>query len=339
MKTKNNEKQIIDIDISLIDENPDNAAIFSMNEIESLARSIEKEGFLGAILVFEKKDGRYEISSGHRRVRAVKSLGRKTIPAIVTPMPEDEAVRRTALLSSNIHNRDMTPMDYARAIAYHENTLRIKYNTGNSSRAKNYKENVDINKELGEYFNLKSTSLKKYKRLMRLIPELQDLVDKRVVPISPLCDANRLDEKGQKKLYERIIKEIDSITKLDSSGDTDRTLPRYIVKRLLDDIKNEALVSDPAKTATEKLLNATSNDSMEDKEETSFFSSDSVEKASFFTDFDNNFLPTDNREDREAYFNNFFSMVDSFMKLDVSSLDKKRKAELRKKLERILKML
>lgn len=67
------------IDVTLIDENPDNIEVFDMENIDLLANDISKYGFRGAIEVLDRKNGRYEVLSDHRRLRAVRELGWNTI--------------------------------------------------------------------------------------------------------------------------------------------------------------------------------------------------------------------------------------------------------------------
>ncbi len=341
-----NSKTTMDIEVSLIDDNPDNAKIFNMNEIDRLAASIKNEGFAGAIEVYLKDNGRYEISSGHRRVLAVKKLGIKTIPAIVSSMPDNEVIRRTALLSSNINNRDMTPMDYARAINYHEQTLRLKYNTGDSNRSKK-NSGIDINKELGEYFGLNVHSIRRYKALVKLLPELQTLIEERKIPYTALEGAVNLDMDEQKQLYKEIQKEINALSKLDrSSDDSENFLPAYTVKRLIDNIKNDEpdnrhdVIKTPQFSEPEQVSAGEIVGDIPEAESHDAISENIVSDASFFSDYNYDAPAQETKKERyDSHFDNFFALIDSFMTLDISSIDKKRRAELKKKLEKIIAML
>lgn len=335
-----NAKTTIDLDLSLVDENPDNEQIFNMNEIERLSRSIKNEGFAGAIEVYKKSDGRYEISSGHRRVRAVKLLGWKSIPAIVTSMPEDDVVRRTALLSSNINNRDMTPMDYARAIVYHEKTLRLKYGLGDSNRAKKYGQNIDINEELADYFNFKKPSIIKYKSLVKLIPELQALIDERTIPYASLYGATTLSQEDQEKVYKSLMSEITAQSKLKNDDDKTVSIPTYVVERIVEEVRKSLSV--PKSTIETKVKNTndlsnSKNVGIATESETPGISFDN---SSLFTNIEPESPVTSNTSaDYNAGFDNFLILLDSFSKLDISLIERKRRAALKKKLEEIIKLL
>lgn len=76
--------------------NPDNP--FKNTEDGSFVRllnSIRKVGIIEPVAVREK-NGKYEIISGQRRVRAAEILGMKSVPAIVYEVNDDEAIILTA---------------------------------------------------------------------------------------------------------------------------------------------------------------------------------------------------------------------------------------------------
>ena len=189
------------IPLSDIDENPDNQKIFSMSGIEALARNIQDNGFQGAILVFKKPDGRYEISSGHRRFRAVKSLGMDTIPCIVSEMPDD-IQRSMALIDSNIHNRDMTPMDKARAMDYYQDILRQMDEKLQESGDEKPKGRMI--ERIAEYFDTSKNEVSRYLALLKLSSDLQILTEQPNFPFSALEEAVTLPEGKQADLFEAI---------------------------------------------------------------------------------------------------------------------------------------
>ena len=215
-----NVPKIENIDINLLDENPDNEAVFNMDDIGRLMKSIEDNGFTGAVEVFKKPDGRYEISSGHRRVRAMKKLGRTTVPCLVNSMPDD-IVRARKLLDSNITNREMKPMDYARSIEYY-----IDY----VLKPSGFKGQVD--KKCAEYFGISASSVYKYRALLKMIPELQEIADNDEVSYSAFNSVHRLSEEKQKELYKDLKQKIDD----DSINEISR---KYIEDKVRDLLKEE----------------------------------------------------------------------------------------------------
>ncbi len=86
--------------------------VFDGDRIEELAVTIEEHGLLQPIVVRKQGTG-YEIISGERRYRAVRSLGWETIPAIVKEMT-DETTASLALIE-NLQREDLTPIEEAEA--------------------------------------------------------------------------------------------------------------------------------------------------------------------------------------------------------------------------------
>lgn len=87
--------------------------LFAQSELESLARSIEREGLLQPVLVRRTPNG-YELIAGERRLQAVKSLGKSHIPAIV----RDGSDTQSALwaLIENLQRQDLSFFEEAAAI-------------------------------------------------------------------------------------------------------------------------------------------------------------------------------------------------------------------------------
>lgn len=81
--------------------------------IESLAKSIEKEGLLEPILVRPVDDDKYEIIHGERRYRAVKSLDWAKIPANVKDIDEDKAYQLSVI--ENVQREDLSPIEEAKS--------------------------------------------------------------------------------------------------------------------------------------------------------------------------------------------------------------------------------
>ena len=87
---------------------------FSPDELKELADSIRTTGLLQPIAVRSVKDG-YELVAGERRLRAVKSLGWPTIPAIVRDY--DDRTMLTLALIENLQRADLNPIEEAEGYA------------------------------------------------------------------------------------------------------------------------------------------------------------------------------------------------------------------------------
>lgn len=193
-----------EIPIELLDENPDNTPTFGIEQIERLADGIKEHDFLGAIQVFKKSNGRYEIFSGHRRVRAMQYLGRKTIRCFVYP-EVDSTEKIELLIQSNMLARELTPMIFARAVAlYERGVLQVKDKQAKEKDPK-YVPPSHIN-ACAAFFGKSETQIRRYMDLLKLIPELQSLADDPDFPYTGLNRAKQLSEEQQYELYEDITK-------------------------------------------------------------------------------------------------------------------------------------
>lgn len=103
------------IELDQIQINPNQPRIFGREEVQDLIQSIERLGLLEPILVRKEKHG-YTIVAGERRYRAVKALGWKTIPAIVTDAPEDICYEMA--LAENEKRKNLNPWEVGRSILY-----------------------------------------------------------------------------------------------------------------------------------------------------------------------------------------------------------------------------
>ncbi len=64
---------------------------FNWDDLEGLAQSIHYNGLLQPITVRYKENGRYELVSGERRLRACKMAGLSSIPSVIVDIEEEKA--------------------------------------------------------------------------------------------------------------------------------------------------------------------------------------------------------------------------------------------------------
>ncbi len=80
--------------------------------LEELAASINENGIVQPITV-RQKNGKYELIAGERRLRAVKLINMRSVPAYVMSV-DDESMLQLALIE-NIQREDLNPIDIAHA--------------------------------------------------------------------------------------------------------------------------------------------------------------------------------------------------------------------------------
>lgn len=105
--------KLVEIDINLIDEDAEQPRRqFDKAAIEELAESIREVGLLNPIKVYKAKYGRYKIVFGNRRYKALKLLGFRKIPCILSDNT-DELDIYFEQLTENIQRKDFTPIEEA----------------------------------------------------------------------------------------------------------------------------------------------------------------------------------------------------------------------------------
>lgn len=87
---------------------------FDIDEVNSLAESIKNYGVRQPITVVKSlsEEGKFEIVSGERRVRAARIAGLEKIPCIIL---DDYKKAETIAVIENLHRVDLHPVELARA--------------------------------------------------------------------------------------------------------------------------------------------------------------------------------------------------------------------------------
>lgn len=184
-----------DIPVDQIDEYPLNEYLFGYENQDFADEVIGEDGFHGVIEVCAMENGRYEILSGHRRFRACKANGYKSIPCVVNEyLPDDERLKR--VIRGNLLNRVLTPLNYARCLKEYEKVLM----KGSKEEQKGIRDNM------ARFFHISPAAVGRYLSLNNLIPEFQELCDKNNYPYTNLMPVSSKPEKIQKKVYDALLK-------------------------------------------------------------------------------------------------------------------------------------
>jgi ParB family transcriptional regulator, chromosome partitioning protein len=86
---------------------------FDEGALQALAGSLGERGVLQPVLVRPKAGGTFELVAGERRWRAAQIAGLPTIPALVRPRDDAEAIELA--LIENMAREDLNPIEEARA--------------------------------------------------------------------------------------------------------------------------------------------------------------------------------------------------------------------------------
>ena len=167
--------------------------VLDNDEMCSLIESIQQQGIISPIVVrpLENTDDKYEIISGHRRLRASQKAGLETVPAFIYAVSRDEAA--IMLVDSNLHREHILPSE--RAFAY-----KLKLDAIKRQGERTDLTSVQVGPKLAvdEISKEDSASqVKRYIRLTYLIPEILDLVDEGKIALTPAVEISFLPDKEQ----------------------------------------------------------------------------------------------------------------------------------------------
>lgn len=108
------EQQIVRIPVTAIIPNRfQPRQVFDETGIAELAATIADHGLLQPIVLREYEPQKYEIIAGERRFRAISSLHRADVPAIIQKMDDGETA--SMALIENLQRQDLTAIEEARA--------------------------------------------------------------------------------------------------------------------------------------------------------------------------------------------------------------------------------
>ena len=191
-------EKIRDIPLDLIDDFPDHPFhVRDDEDMTQLVESIKANGVLTPAILRQKKDGRYEIISGHRRKRACELTGLTTLRSEIKDLTRDETI--VYMVESNFQRTTILPSE--KAFAYKMRLEAIKrqgQRTDLTSATLLQKSGKTSREIIAENSGESHEQVRKYIRLTNLIPELLQLVDECRIKMRPAVELSYLDEDSQR---------------------------------------------------------------------------------------------------------------------------------------------
>ena len=191
--------KIYDLPLAEIDPFPEHPFKVRMDEdMDQLVESVKERGIITPITVRQKEDGRYEIVSGHRRVKACELAGLETVRAEIKEMTRDEAI--ILMVDSNLQRSVIRPSE--RAFSYKmrlEAMKRQGQRTDLTSGPVGQKLSRDL---LSEQVNDSARQIQRYIRLTELIRPLLDQVDEGRIALRPAVELSYLTPDEQELLVD-----------------------------------------------------------------------------------------------------------------------------------------
>lgn len=199
--TSNSKQELLDIDIELIEPNPEQPrSRFTEENLEELAQSIKVNGIIQPIVV-RRRGGKYQIIAGERRWRAAQSAGKDKIPSIIKEVADDKLLELA--LIENIQRHELNAIEEAKAY-------------------RSLIENLGLTQEIiAERVGKNRTVITTHLRLLKLPKDIQTLVEEEKITAGHARALLMTDsEELQKEIANKIIQMTLSVR------DTERAIKR-----------------------------------------------------------------------------------------------------------------
>lgn len=171
-------------------------SIYTDFEKEQMKESIKENGIINPIIIRAIENEKYEIISGHNRVKCCRELGIKTIPCIIKNCNDDEAT--LIMIDSNLCNREKV-LPVEKGYAYKRKNDILKNNLELSSENE-LKDKSPMGIEDSK------TQIHRYIRLTYLIKKLQEKINNDSLPIRVGVELSYLKQE-QQEIVNTIIEE------------------------------------------------------------------------------------------------------------------------------------
>lgn len=193
-------KRIYEIPLDEIDPFPDHPfKVRDDEDMMNLVESVRTNGVLTPATVRRKEDGRYELLSGHRRLRACQLAGIPALRCEIVDMTRDEAT--IFMVESNFQRTTILPSE--KAFAYR---MRLEAMNRQGKRTdltfspldKKLRSGMDLANEVGD----SQAQIYRYIRLTELLPEILDMVDEGQIAMRPAVELSYIPKLQQGMIWE-----------------------------------------------------------------------------------------------------------------------------------------
>ena len=218
-----NSEKVMTIPIDKITDFKEHPFHVTMDEdMAKLIDSIKENDMLMPALVRPKKDGSYEMISGHRRKFALSQLGRKEMNVIIRDLDDDQAT--ILMVDSNIQRENIYPSErgYAykmrleamkhqgKRVDINVDDVPVEYSKSTSTQVEQKSKNKYSVELLGEQLGLDRNQIRRFIRLTYLVEPLQEMVDGRheneiKIAFNPAVELSYLTESEQYDLANAIV--------------------------------------------------------------------------------------------------------------------------------------
>ena len=205
-REENRLPKIYDIPLSEIDEFPDHPYQVRMDEdMTQLVESVKERGIITPVILRKKEDGRYEMVSGHRRMKACELAGLETVKADIQNLTRDEAI--VLMVESNLQRSTILPSEKAKAYKMRLEAMKRlpgRPSMDNCSPVGTNSSEPRSAEIMSQSVGESKTQIFRYIRLTELVPGLVNLVDEGRIAMRPAVELSYLSKQEQEDLLENI---------------------------------------------------------------------------------------------------------------------------------------
>lgn len=210
--------KIRELDVTKIDQFPKHPyKVKNDADMYNLMESIKEHGVVTPAIVRQKKDGRYEMISGHRRLHACRQLGISTIPCEIVDMDKNEAT--IVMVDSNLQRTTILPSE--KAFAYKMRLDAMKRQGKRMDLAVTPmiddtstplleklegKAALSVSR-LGKDVGESREQIRRYIRLTELLPEILNYVDDGIIAMRPAVELSYIPKELQKIIFDAMAAE------------------------------------------------------------------------------------------------------------------------------------
>lgn len=200
------------VNLQQLDEFPNHPYQVRIDEdLRNLQKSIMERG-VDEPLIVRKINDRYQIISGHRRMKACQLAEINDVPVRIVDLNDDEAV--IMMIDSNLHRRKLLKSELA--FAYRMKYEALKHQgkvIDEASYPVDTKYNTDSAQRIANEKGTSRAQIFRYIRLTYLNKELLNLVDEERIAFRPAVELSFLNGKQQEMLL-KVIEELDATPSL-----------------------------------------------------------------------------------------------------------------------------
>ena len=190
------EKEVVQ-EIDLLELHPFKKHPFQVSVDEEMMKTVEsivEYGVLTPAIVRPRKQGGYEIISGHRRAKAADMAGLFSLPCIVRNLDDDAAT--ILMVDANLQRENILPSERAWA-------FRMKYEAMKRQGERSDLTSSQIgtklraDQEMAQESGVSRNQVQRYIRLTYLLPQLLDMVDDKKIGFNPAVELSFLTPEKQ----------------------------------------------------------------------------------------------------------------------------------------------